>query len=464
MESLSVPRILLAGVGSGVGKSLIGIGLAHELRRRGVSVSCAVVGPSLLQSIIYRRISGRYVHCFDGRLLSPRQNLSGCYLAGVGADIVLIEGRGGLYDSLEGQGLVGPDAQMASMLEAPVVLVLDVRGIRQGVAAILRGFVEYSAGFEFAGVLLNKFSGGRDKAGAEAGYLRNALKDLELPPILGLIPLLEGEQRLPQDLVRQGISQTSLPLSLYMEISNLVREFIDVDSIIRAAGAARNVKVEGFDHAPAGRRCKIAVSEDSCFCICFQDNLDLLRYYGAEVIAFSPLADEALPKGVGAVYLSGAYLPDYAQELAANDSMKKSLRKFADGGGVIFSEGAGTAYLCEQFETAPGEWIDGAGLIPGKARISETSIAYIESVTVEESVLGRAGLIVKGINTGEWSLEKDAGIVKTLRISRQSQKVIEEGYSPGAQILATFSLLHLGSNPAVAKNIVDAAEVVKKVG
>ncbi|MCB0311072.1 MAG: hypothetical protein KDD42_07545, partial [Bdellovibrionales bacterium] len=141
---LSVPRLLISGVSCGVGKAMLGLGLTHELRQRGVSVSSCVLTPNLLQAIVYRRISGRYVRTLDSRLLSDSQNLISCFFAGVGADIVLVHGNRGLFDGEAPDIIAGSDAEMAKLIGAPVALVIDARGFGSSLAAVVRGFTESS--------------------------------------------------------------------------------------------------------------------------------------------------------------------------------------------------------------------------------------------------------------------------------------------------------------------------------
>src|SRR5262249_50648591 len=158
--------------------------------------------------------------------------------------------------------------------------------------------------------------------------------------------------------------------------------------------------------------------------------------FGAETISFSPLADEDLPRDVGAIYLTGAFLADYADELSANKGMREAIQAFAQAGGVIYSEGAGTAYLCEEFVTGVDDTLhQGVGLLPARALWEGGSQRYLDAVTLEETVLGRPGLAVKGVMSHEWKISELERILKSLRIG-QSEKTIElEGYSPGAQIL-----------------------------
>lgn len=465
MELLAVPRFIVSGVAPGVGKSLLCLGLSVALRKRNLSLSCCVISPNLTQAVIHKRISGRYVRCLDEKILSAGQILSAVHHAGVGADIVMIEGNAGLYDGWSPGSLRGSDAEIASITKSPVILVADVRGFGNSLVALLKGYCEFAKGFDVAGVIANRIQRGDEVETQDKVYFDCALQAAGLSSLLGAVPEIRGAVPMPRMLASQNENKTSLPRQFIVDVGNLVSDHIDVDGLIMRANNVASVRFEDYEDLPSGRRCKIALSDDSCFSVGFQDNLDLLKYYGAELVAFSPLADMALPRKIGGIYISGAYLNEYGRELAANESMKQSIREFADSGGIIYTEGGGSAYLCSEFQPDPaGEILQGVGIIPACAVYEpKETFSYADSVTVEESVFGRQGLIVKGISTGEWRLKSDAQLLKALRISVAGNPAYQEGYSPGAQILSTFMFAHWGSNPIIAKNIVDGAEVVKRL-
>ncbi|MCO6431730.1 MAG: hypothetical protein J5J00_12805 [Deltaproteobacteria bacterium] len=460
MEALTVPRFVLSGVGAGVGKSVIAVGLAVALRKRNVSLSCCVVGSDLVEALILRRLTRRYVSLIDSRLLSNAQILSAVHRSSVGADLLMIEGSKGLYDGVSPGSLRCSDAEVAALSRTNVVLVVDATGLGNSLAALVSGFSSFAQGFSLAGVVVNRT---KRVAGEERDkiYYDCALQSFGMPSLIGALPELDIAMPPHCDEFYHRRNRASLPLQFFVEMGNIVTQHIDIDELVRRAGQAPNVKLTDVEHRPAGRRCRIAVSEDNCFSLCYQDNLDQLRYFGAELVPFSPLADSSLPKKVGGVYLTGAALAEYGQELSNNKSMRQAIKSFAQSGGVLFSEGAGTAYLCDAFQYSDeGELADGVGLIPGRALWDERGHSFSEAVTVEDSVLGRAGLILKGLETGEWRLEESRKSVRTLRVSYSGGAPVEEGFSATAQAVSTFLFTHWGSNPQIARNLVDAAEIV----
>jgi cobyrinic acid a,c-diamide synthase len=471
VENLGIPRVIISGTGAGVGKSLITMGLAYELRRRRHSVSCAVLGPQIAQTTILKRIAGRSARCLDEGLLSSSQLLVSLFQSGVGADFVLIEGRNGLFDGTPVGTFRGSDAEMAALTKSPVVLVVDARGFGASVAALIKGFSVLSGGsrtnggFDIGGTILNRADLGTGKQAKDLAYYNKALDSFGMSPLLGLMPEFVHDAVFPSGIIHQGKNETLLPRQFLVELQRLVQQHVDIDRLIEQAELAPAVSIADFSYEPMPRRCRIAVSDDSCFHLCFQDNLEWLRYFGAELVTFSPLADSELPKKIGAVYLTGASLPAYAEELGRNTSMMHSLAAFADSGGVVYAEGSGAAYLCRDYrpEDAPRS-VPGVGIVDASAVFDSAGFSYDESVTIEETVLGRPGLVVRGINTGEWRTSRDERVMLAMRVSRNSKPAVMDAFSPGPQIIATFSLLHFGSNPQVARNLADAAEVVLPTG
>lgn len=467
MELISAPRIIISGVASGVGKSLLTIGLATALRQKGISVSCCVVRPALLQASILRRITNRFINCLDTRMLSSNQILSSVFRAGLGSDLVLIEGCGGLYDGYNAGSLHGSDAEIARLIESPVVLVVDLRNIGNSVAALLRGYTDFAEGVKVVGAIGNRCAklNRREYSAYDSSFYNLALESFGLAPLLGALPELDLVAGPPPAYACQARNLTSLPRQFFVDLSAAITAQINLDNFIELASQAPRVGLnEEEGKAGSPRRTRIAVAEDSCFGVCFQDNFDLLRFYGAEVVSFSPLADEKLPDRIGAVYFTGGAIAEYGVDLANNISMHDSIRDFARKGGVVYSEGSGTAYLAREFvverEASP---IPGVGVVPITCQFKRSRFMYEDVEVLEEIALGLDGTKVKGISLDEWDVFDDERMVRALKVARSGRPISIEGYSPTAQSTCIFSFLHFGSNPQIAKNLVDAAEVVHSI-
>jgi cobyrinic acid a,c-diamide synthase len=250
-------------------------------------------------------------------------------------------------------------------------------------------------------------------------------------------------------------------------VERLVTTHIDVDAILSAATTAMPFQFDDILPIVPFRQCRIAIADDSCFGLCYQDNADLLRLFGAEIVPFSPLADSALPSGIGGLYLPGAYLGEYGEALSANKGLYQSIRGFAEAGGVIYSEGAGTAFLCQTFMPGQGlEKYDGVGLIAREAIRASEEPRTIVGTMLEDSVLAPAGLSVQGYSSGEWSIKRgdadSAGVYDVMRVHGPSQEPLQSMVSATAQSCSTLHFLHFGSNPEFARGLVLAAAAHQK--
>lgn len=475
MQTTTVPRLFISGTGSEVGKSLVVTGLLLALRRKGLSVSCVVVGPALQQSVMYHRILRRYSRCLDTSILSPEQVCAAVGQAGRGADIVLIDGTRGLYDEVPDGGASLGDAALARMLGAPVVMVVDVPTIATSMAAVVRGFVEFPNAPRIEAIVANRVQG---HARAVIEDTRHELQRCEelmrtygLPTCVGCIPEVPLKGSLPRSVCFQEKNYTAVPLQLLNELENLIATHVQVDELVTVAGTSQPFEFQDVLPIVPRGECRIAVADDSCFGFCFQDNIDLLRLYGAEVVSFSPLADSGLPRSIGGVYIPGAYLAEYGETISANKNLHRALREFCDAGGVLYSEGAGTAFLCKTFRPRGSDrTFEGVGLIPAHAVEQQSPGHHIVRASIsEDSVLGNIGSPIAGLAINDWQIKgREIGladrIVDTLRIESRGGLSAQEGYSVSGQSCSTLHFLHFGSNPEFAHFLVLAAATHQKTG
>jgi cobyrinic acid a,c-diamide synthase len=383
----------------------------------------------------------------------------------MGADVLLVIGNRGLFDGVNDEQR-GSDAEFASLAHIPTALVINASGYGPSISAAIKGFTDCSTSFPLAASILNEVPMCEDLDERKQMFTR-AIVERGLEPPLGIVPNFETDVSLPERSISQKVNDTSLPRQFYLQASELVANHIDIDRVIAVAQQAPKVQMPEFNLEYASRRARIAVTDDGCFNLCFQDNLDLLRHFGAELKTFSPLADESLPRNTGAVYVTGAFLGGYARDLEKNSSIKESLRDFVAGGGVLYSEGAGTAYLCRSYvDPKTGDVVEGVGILPGEAVPTDRLLEKKDMETLEESILGGPELFLRVVDVGDWGLKPNERILRTVSILpgvNGNPKGDLEGFSPSAQTFCTFSFPHFGSNPQIAKNIVDAAEVFKKI-
>lgn len=469
MGSSAVPRIIISASSAGAGKSLVVLALMVALHKKGLSVSCCVTGEALRQASLYSHITRRYTRVLDRRLLDETQIKSALCQASIGADVLLIDGHGGCSGGVESGELLGSDVELAHMTGTPIVLVQDgcsdaqtvLECIRQSLGPIGEPAV---AGFIATG-LSSVISG---LAHPALATLNQAAESQGLPRFIGGLPDTPLVAAMPSGPITQDENLTTLPMQLFIEAGNLASSGIDLDALLAIAAGATDLRTEVPLPEPASRLCRFAVTDDTCFSLSYPDNLDLLRHAGAEILPFSPLVDNALPKRIGGLYVTGGYLKAYGKELAQNENMRRSIKQFADAGGVVYSEGAGTAFLCRSFQFVRGGPVFyGAGVIPAEAAPANLGRTMLTAQTVDDSVLGLSGLTLHGISLGDWRIGGvHAGSghyqLSPLQIMVAGREPMPEGFSASSQSFSTFTFLHFGSCPSVATSLVEAAHVAER--
>jgi cobyrinic acid a,c-diamide synthase len=466
--SRSVPRVIISGVSSGVGKSLIMTGIVSHLRQQRVGVSCCVVGSALHQGLIYNRLSRRYSHTLDRTLLDADRVFQTLAQAQIGADLLLIDGRGGMYDGSAPGDLFGSDADLAALTKTPLVLVVDVEGFSHSIAALIKGYSEFDTKGFIQGIIANRIPILEGDSGSSNQTLRALNEHLDtcgLPRFMGGVPVAPFESPIPPSVCSQYENVTSIARDFFLDAAYLVSQHINLEEIQAIAALAEPISESYSELTASLRNCRVAVTDDSCFNIGYQDNLAWLSYLGAELVPFSPLTDRELPRRIGGVYVTGAYLHSYGQELSKNESIRNALARFVDSGGALFSEGAGTAFLCKSFQLkVGGPSLPGVGIVPAEAVPTPHEQTVIAASMVEDTILGPPGTVIRGISTGEWNVRglmvgNERSLVNVSRITAPDGRSLSGAFSPTAQSVSTFHLLHFGSNPEVARAFVHAASV-----
>jgi cobyrinic acid a,c-diamide synthase len=455
------PRILVSGVASRVGKSIFTLGLALALRKRKLSVSVVSLVPNIGQSLLYYRLTRRYSRVIDANILSLNQIKFALDQASVGADIVLVDGNAGLFDYRYSNNSLQSDAKFAEWTKTPVLMVVDGFNMEESIGPLVRGYWACATEFAFAGVVINRVSNGA--AGQGNGRTRRevfekTLKLDELDCYLGSFPVLNCDVNLPQHFISSTNNVSSLPRSFFVEAATSVENMVDIDKVLAIAETAQPIAFDSQKDR-IGRRCRIAVPDDSCFGLTLQDNLELLRYYGAEIVPFSPLADTDIPERIGAIYLAGSYLQSYPSDLANNIPLKAAIKAFVKGGGILYAEGNSSAYLCENF-SVPGKGVfEGVGILPAIANACAANFCYADFRLTGDTILGDEASSVKGINPREWEVIPHPGVGNRMSVANRDGEFLSDGLVVASNVLAVFGWPHFGSNPQMAKSLVDFASM-----
>jgi len=454
------PRVLIAGDKSSSGKTTIVAGLLSALCGRGLSVQPFKVAMDYIDPSYHTWITGRNCRNLDGYLMKEEAVREVYAHAADKADIAVIEGVRGLYEGYDGD--LGSTAQIAKLLQAPVIFVVDARSITRSCAALVKGYMDYDPLVNFKGVILNKVGSERHAekaireveryAGVEVVGIIRRNEDMHLAMRhLGLVPVLEGKTR------HEGFAER------VDRIREIVEEGIDLDRIIEIAGEAEpleDVQPDLYRKNSSGEGLRIGVARDEAFNFYYRDNLEMMELAGAEVVPFSPVHDRALPD-VDGLYIGGGYPELYARELSENSGMLSSLEGFHQRGHPIFAECGGLMYLGREIDWE-GERQEMAGLVPGKARRGDVRVvSYVHGHLTRDSPLGRAGQAIMGHEFHHSEMIMDEGVDYAIRLERG--RGIKGGWDGVCRenMVARYTHIHSASFRGFPANFLQACRTHK---
>ncbi|MFI9176239.1 cobyrinate a,c-diamide synthase [Streptomyces lincolnensis] len=507
--SASVPRLVVAAPSSGSGKTTVATGLMAAFAARGLAVSPHKVGPDYIDPGYHALASGRVGRNLDAYLCGP-QLVAPLFLHGArGCDIAVVEGVMGMYDGAAGEGELASTAQVAKLLRAPVVLVVDASSQSRSVAALVHGFASWDPEVRVGGVILNKVASDRHEE-----LLREALESAGVPVFgvlrrvsqvdtpsrhLGLVPVAERRAA-----AVDAVAAMAAQVEAGCDLSGLVglarsagalsgagwdaAEVLDfspppplpVPSLGAAAPRPPQSALEGpRPQAPDGlekrvgggsgrqqpdpqvpgglkdadrcsegpRRPVVAIAGGPAFTFSYAEHGELLAAAGADVVVFDPLRDEQLPDGARGLVIGGGFPEVYAAELSANEPLRKSVAALADSGAPVAAECAGLLYLCRELDGQPM-----CGVLDAAARMTERlTLGYRDAVAVSESSLAVVGTRMRGHEFHRTVVEPGAGDAPAwgLRSPRRVEGFVQRG------VHASYLHTHWASEPGVARRFVE---------
>lgn len=446
---------VIGGTHSGCGKTTITLGLCAALAQKGLQVQPFKAGPDFIDSGLHRLACGRPSRNLDLWMCGEEYVRDSFLRYGSCADVSVVEGVMGLYDG------AFSTARLARSLRIPVVLVVDAYGLAESAGPIVKGFKEWGAsagdsGTEVAGVIFNRV--------ASASHYARLARSVRDVPVFGYLPrdiLFEIPHRHLGLVVAEENPVSAEELRRF---SDSLLEHVDVDSLL-AASASPDLPSEKACVLPASPResapsVRVAVAMDKAFCFYYQDNLDLLKRAGGEVVFFSPLADGGLPENIGGVYLGGGYPELHAAALSANRAMLRSLKEWAESGGPLYGECGGLMYLCRSLSDLEGRVFDMAGIFPFRTAMTtgRAFLGYRRISFSEDCLLGPRGQEARGHEfhystiTGETS-GKERGAYNVL--DGYGNDLGKEGYQY-REVLGSYIHIHFGSNSTIPERFVES--------
>lgn len=454
---MGLPRLLIAGTHSGVGKTTISTGIMAALAARGLTVQGFKVGPDYIDPGYHTMATGRVSRNLDTWLLGD--NLLPLFeQAAQGADIAVVEGVMGLFDGIKGQKDRGSCAHVAELIEAPVVLLVDARSMAYSAAAVVHGFATFKPGVKVAGVILNRIG-----SPSHLSMVKEAVESTGIP-VVGYLGKDEGFSLQERHLGLVPVAEKEFGQDYFTRLVDKVEAGIDLDLLLEIANqhqGSRRHRVRKAKQVDRSR-VKLALARDEAFNFYYQDALDTLVSLGAEIIPFSPLHDLELPPGVQGIFIGGGFPESFLPQLAANKTMHRSLQEAHAAGLPIYAECGGLMYLCREITGFAGEKYCGVGLVPAVTGMSKRlqGMGYRKGIMEQDTLLGPAGTAAFG-HEFHYSSTDYTSFSNAYRLSTaiDEDKGLE-GYADG-NLLASYLHLNFAGNPALAENFLQACRYMQ---
>ena len=449
---VALPRLVIAAPASGCGKTTVACGLMAALRARGLAVSGHKVGPDYIDPGYHALATGRAPRNLDP-FLCGEELIAPLFRHGAaGAQVAVVEGVMGLFDgaSREDDPDFGSTAHVARLLGAPVVLVVDAARAGRSVAALAAGFAGFDPRTPVAGVILNQVASDRHER-----LLRDALAGTGLP-VFGVIRRTDGIVTPSRHLgLIPAAERAALAGQAIDRMGALVAASCDLDALLALAARACSLPGPEWSAPPATARTipapTIAIAGGAAFTFGYTEQAELLEAAGARVARFDPLRDEDLPEGTAGLILGGGFPEMHAAGLSANGRLRDRVAALAARGAPVAAECAGLLYLARTLDDRPM-----CGVLDVRATMTpKLTLGYRQAVAVTDSVLARAGDVVRGHEFHRTAAVPAAGDQPAWQVGPGAV----EGHVAGS-VVASYLHTHWAGHPAAAARFTAACAKV----
>jgi cobyrinic acid a,c-diamide synthase len=457
------PVVVIAAASSGSGKTVVSLGVMEALRRRGFKVQPFKAGPDYIDPGLHSALLGRPSYNLDTWMMGVPAVKKTFYGRSASADFSVIEGVMGLFDGMGGHGEVGSTAHLAKVLGAPVIFVVNAEKTARSASAVVAGFAGFDPRVDIRWVVFNRVGSAR-----HSEILRDSIPKRSGVRVLGCIPADAGLE-LPHrhlGLKAAGDIRKAEWGAFIKRAGALVEEFMDMDGLIhdvqdvhgkRAGGARGNMRGPVLRARPHSSGVRIAVARDEAFSFYYEENLDILRRYGADIAYFSPIRDKTLPKGSTGIYIGGGYPELHAAALAANAGLREEIKRLSAGGIPVFAECGGLMYLGKAVRDLSGRSFPMAGVFPWTSTMgaARKALGYREVDVSTGCPMLRRGGRMRGHEFRYSEIRTPPqGVERVFRVADSAGLGSDEGYVRD-NTLATYVHLHFASNAGFARGFVD---------
>ena len=446
------PRIMICAPGSGSGKTLITCALLRILDRQGLNPASFKCGPDYIDPMFHRNVLGIPSRNLDLFLMGNMGMKKVLCRGSEGRDFGVMEGVMGFFDGQKADSFDGSSYDICANTGTPAILVVNCKGMSLSVVPLIKGFADYDMDGAIQGVILNNVSP------MIAASLQAKIEEETDIPVIGWLP------KMPE------ISLESRHLGLVMpeeipelcdmidKVADKLQEHLDLDKLLEIARSAKGIMalkdfdIRDEDKKPQGTY-RIGIARDEAFCFYYEENLDMLKQMGAELVPFSPIHDKKLPE-VTHLIIGGGYPELHAKALSENRSMREDILKAAEAGMPILAECGGFLYLQEKLSDPDGNTYDMVGVLPGQSHMTDR-LSHFGYVTMSGS---KEGLYLgenEEIKAHEFHYYDTTDNGEECLLTKPSGKSWR-GYMTENKVFAGFAHLYYPSCPDFIKRFLDA--------
>lgn len=445
-------RLLIAGTGSGCGKTTAVCGILYGLKRMGLRAAAWKCGPDYIDPMFHKKALGIPTGNLD-LFFSGKETVLKLLAQGMeDADIGIIEGAMGYYDGIGMTQEASPHA-LAQASGTPVILIVNARGMGSSLFALIHGFMQYRTPNRIAGVLLNQIT--------EKRYfnLKKPLEEMGLRAV-GYIPpqkefLLESRHL--------GLITANEILEFHKKLEKfyqIIQNTVDWKALLEIAESAEHLSAGTTEpeggKTSARRPLTIGVARDEAFCFLYEDNLRYLKRAGCKLVFFSPMKDKNLPSMLDGLLLYGGYPELYARTLSENETMRRSIKEALSKGMPCIAECGGFLYLQETLTDQQGTVYEMAGVLPGHGfwggRLSR--FGYIRLSLKSGNLFGKSDLTLKAHEFHYYSCDEPEGAFLAKKVSGEGAWTTG---SASSDLYAAFPHIYFYGNEPFAEAFLERA-------
>ena len=388
---MQTKTILIAGAGSGTGKTTVSLGLMAAFNKKGLKVQGFKAGPDYIDPSLHRIITGKPSINLDTWMMPYDFLIRSFESRAANADISVIEGVMGLHDGREPDSPAGSTAELAAALGVPVILVINAKSMARTAAAIINGLVEFDKKVNVEGIILNNIGSPN-----HLDILKKAISEYCSVPVLGGIPVIKDislpSRHLGLFMGEDGVLENKIDM-----LADTISKHVDLDELLSLSGI--NIKRRTlFDVPPEEIKGQIAIARDNAFCFYYEDNFEMLKQLGYKIVFFSPMKDKKLPDDVGVYYFGGGYPELYTDILTENHDIRNAIKAESEKGAFIYGECGGLMYLGQSLTTKDGIDYPMCGCLPYTTVMESRfqCLGYTEVSPLEDFLFFRRGKRLRG--------------------------------------------------------------------